>query len=214
MLSDLLERNRAWSAERTGQEPGYFTRLAVHQAPEFFWIGCSDSRVPANDIVGLDPGELFVHRNVANLVIASDLNLLAVLQFAVEMLSVSHIIVCGHYGCGGVRAALGQVELGISDNWLQPLRQLRIAHTASLQSLDQESQLARLCEINVVQQAHNVAATTIVQDAWSRGRSLSVHGWIYALEDGRLQDLGCTLSRPDQLEAALRVQPPGGVSWA
>lgn len=201
----LFENNAAWIESKTARDPGFFQRLARQQAPDFLWIGCSDSRVPANDIVGLDPGELFVHRNVANLVVPSDLNLLSVLQFAVEILQVRHVIVCGHYGCGGVKAALGRVELGLIDNWLQPIKQTWLRHRLELEALEDQARLDRLCELSVIDQVGNVAATTIVQDAWARGNDLAVHGWVYALEDGRLRDLNCTLSDPGQLEPALRV---------
>jgi carbonic anhydrase len=180
--------------------------LSQQQSPEYLWIGCSDSRVPANEIVDLHPGELFVHRNVANLVVASDLNMLSVLQYAVEILRVRHVIVCGHYGCGGVRAALRRVELGLIDNWLEPLRRLVDQHAADLAAQGGEAaQVDRLCEINVVRQAANVAQTPIVQGAWRRGAGVSVHGWIYGLTNGRLRDLGCTLSGPADLRAAARL---------
>lgn len=201
----LFENNATWIERKTAQDPDFFHRLAAQQAPDFLWIGCSDSRVPANDIVGLDPGELFVHRNVANMVVASDLNLLSVLQFAVELLDVRHIIVCGHYGCGGVKAALGRVGLGLSDNWLQPIKHIWLHHQEELVLLDPAAQVDRLCELNVMHQAANVATTTIVQDAWARGRDIAIHGWIYGLDDGRLHDLGCTLTGPEQLHPALRL---------
>ncbi|MBB4285151.1 carbonate dehydratase [Roseospira goensis] len=201
----LFENNAAWVARKTAGDPDFFHRLINQQAPEFLWIGCSDSRVPANDIVGLAPGELFVHRNVANLVVPSDLNLLSVLQYAVEILRVRHVMVCGHYGCGGVKAALRQIELGLIDNWLQPIKQLMLTHGAELDRLDETARLDRLCELNVIAQSRNVAATSIVQDAWARGQPLQVHGWIYALEDGRLRDMGCTRSRGEDLDAAFRL---------
>jgi len=204
-IERLFDNNVAWIAAKTAHDPDFFHRLARQQAPDYLWIGCSDSRVPANDIVGLDPGELFVHRNVANLVVPSDLNLLSVLQFAVEILQVRHVIVCGHYGCGGVKAALGRVELGLIDNWLQPIKQTWLRHRQQLEGLDDQERLDRLCELSVMDQVGNVAATTIVQDAWARGHDLAVHGWVYALEDGRLRDLRCTMSEPEHLEPALRV---------
>jgi carbonic anhydrase len=204
----LFRNNAEWVSRKTDNDPQYFARLAAQQAPDYLWIGCSDSRVPANDIVGLDPGELFVHRNVANLVVASDLNLLSVLQFAVEILKVRHVAVTGHYGCGGVRAALSRVELGLIDNWLQPIKQISLAHRDELEPLDEEARVNRLCELNVVQQVRNVASTTVVQNAWARGQELQVHGWIYAIEEGRLRNLDCTLTSAEQLEPALRVVVP------
>ncbi|MBK1697415.1 carbonate dehydratase [Rhodovibrio salinarum] len=206
-LKDLLDNNARWAAQIDAEDPQYFRMLSQQQSPEYLWIGCSDSRVPANQIVDLHPGELFVHRNVANLVVASDLNMLAVLQFAVETLRVRHVIVTGHYGCGGVRAALRRVELGLIDNWLEPLRRLGAQHAEELASLgDEAAQTDRLCEINVVQQATNVAQTPIIQGAWRRGQKVSVHGWIYGLADGRLRDLGCTLRGPDDLDPATRLR--------
>lgn len=209
-IDRLFANNQAWITRKTAQDPDYFGRLSRQQAPDFLWIGCSDSRVPANDIVGLDPGELFVHRNVANQAVPSDLNLLSVLQFAIEMLSVRHVIVCGHYGCGGVKAALGRQELGLSDNWLQPIKQIWMRNREALQSLSEDEQLARLCELNVRHQVTNVAATTLVQEAWARGDLLHVHGWIYALDDGRLRDLGCKVTGPEGLDPALRLKVPAG----
>ena len=217
-IARLFDNNETWVGARTRGDPDYFHRLARQQAPDFLWIGCSDSRVPANDIVGLDPGELFVHRNVANLVVPSDMNLLSVLQYAVEILRVSHVIVCGHYGCGGVRAALGRTELGLIDNWLQPLKQLTLDHRAELEALDQAARVDRLCELNVAAQVRNVAATSIIQDAWARDQAVAVHGWIYALEDGHLRDLDCSHSRVEDLAAPFRFErapapgPAGGGS--
>jgi carbonic anhydrase len=196
----LFDNNRDWRDDRTTDDPDFFKRLSRQQAPDFLWIGCSDSRVPANDIVGLDPGELFVHRNVANLVVPNDMNLLAVLQYAVEALEVRDIIVTGHYGCGGVRAAVERSGLGIVDNWLGPIKQLYRDHRDALESIrDPGERLDRLCELNVVQQVHNLAATTIVHDAWSRRQPLGLHGWIYSLKDGLLKSVGCTVTGPDQL---------------
>ncbi|QOC21930.1 carbonate dehydratase [Wenzhouxiangella sp. AB-CW3] len=189
-LSDLLENNRQWAEAVTAEDPDFFKRLAGQQKPEFLWIGCSDSRVPANQIVGMQPGEVFVHRNVANLVVHCDMNLLAVLQFAVEYLKVRHVIVCGHYGCGGVQAALEDRRLGLIDNWLRPIRQLALDHAAELDDLPEDQRLNRLCELNVKRQAINLARTTVVQAAWEREQPLSIHGWIYAIGDGRLKDLG------------------------
>ena len=205
-IARLMANNEAWVSARLGEDPDYFHRLVSQQSPDFLWIGCSDSRVPANDIVGLAPGELFVHRNVANLVVPSDMNLLSVLQYAVEILRVRHVIVCGHYGCGGVRAALGRTELGLIDNWLQPLKQIAFEHRAELATLDESARVDRLCELNVAAQVRHVAATSIVQDAWARGQSLAVHGWIYALEDGHLRDLDCSHARVEDLEAPFRFE--------
>jgi len=181
------------------QDPEFFERLSQQQAPQFLWIGCSDSRVPANQIVGLLPGEMFVHRNVANVVIHTDLNCLSVLQFAVDVLRVGHIIVCGHYGCGGVRAALNDDKLGLVDNWLRHVQDVRGRHRAQLDSLAGDAQRhARLCELNVIEQVVNVSRTTVVRDAWLRGQSLAVHGWIYGLRDGLLRDLGmCVTSEAE-----------------
>jgi len=205
-LQDLLDNNARWASEKHAQDPTYFRMLSAQQSPEYLWIGCSDSRVPANEIVDLHPGELFVHRNVANLALASDLNMLSVLQYAVEILRVRYVIVCGHYGCGGVRAALRRVELGLIDNWLEPLRRLSDQHARELAACDGEAARSdRLCEINVKRQAANVAQTPIVQSAWRRGQPVSVHGWIYGLGDGRLRDLGCTLSKPADLHPAARL---------
>ena len=199
VLGHLFASNRAWAADVTARDPDFFARLALQQAPEYLWIGCADSRVPANQIVGLMPGEIFVHRNVANVVVHSDLNCLSVIQFAVDVLKVRHIIVCGHYGCGGVQAALRNAKVGLSDNWLRHVQDVRQKHWARLAELrDEGEQLDRLCELNVVEQVVNVTRTTIVQDAWERGQPLSVHGWIYGLQDGLLRDLGmCVTAQAD-----------------
>ena len=195
-LDKLLENNRAWASERVKRDPTFFTRLEKQQAPEFLWIGCSDSRVPANEIVGLDPGELFVHRNVANVVVHSDLNCLSVLQFAVDVLAVKHVIVCGHYGCGGIRAALEQDSHGLIDNWLRHVQDVVRAHDVKLNAIqDAEARVDKLCELNVIDQVQNVARTTIIQDAWRRGRRVALHGWVYGLKDGLITDLGMTVDR-------------------
>jgi carbonic anhydrase len=193
-LSDLLARNRAWAAEMTSRDQEFFARLARQQAPAYLWIGCSDSRVPANQIIGLLPGELFVHRNIANVVVHTDLNCLSVLQFAIDVLGVRHVIVCGHYGCAGVRAALDDTHHGLADNWLRHIQDVARLHDAELSRLPGAARLDRVCELNVAAQARHVARTTIVQDAWRRGQALSVHGWIYGLADGLIRDLGVTLS--------------------
>jgi carbonic anhydrase len=194
LLSHLFANNRAWAAQVTRRDPEFFARLARQQAPEYLWIGCADSRVPANEIVGLAPGDLFVHRNVANVVVHTDLNCLSVIQYAVDVLNVRHIIVCGHYGCGGIRAALEPRPHGLIDNWLRHVEDVRHKYDAELAAAPAEVVPDRLCELNVVEQVRNVCRTTIVQDAWGRGQRLSVHGWIYALEDGLLRDLGLTIS--------------------
>ena len=189
-LSALFANNRRWAADRTREEPDFFTRLTAQQAPTYLWIGCSDSRVPANEIVDLPPGELFVHRNVANVVVHTDLNCLSVLQYAVDVLDVDHVIVCGHYGCGGVQAALRHSRLGLIDNWLRHVQDVARKHAAELGALTDETQrLNRLCELNVVAQVLHVGETTVVQDAWSRGKKVEIHGWIYDLHDGLLKDL-------------------------
>jgi carbonic anhydrase len=190
-INQLFENNRDWARRRVEESPGFFQRLSAQQSPEFLWIGCSDSRVPANEIVGLLPGELFVHRNVANLVVHTDLNCLSVLQYAVDVLRVKHVIVCGHYGCGGVRAALNRDRLGLIDNWLRHVQDVAEQHDALLSPIDEFAvRVDRLCELNVIEQARHVCQTTIVQEAWGRGQALAIHGWIYGLADGRLHDLG------------------------
>ena len=194
MLTDILARNRDWSAKRQAQEPGYFTRLAALQAPEFFWIGCSDSRVPANVVAGLDPGEVFVHRNVANIIHSSDMNMLSALEFAVEALKVREIIVCGHYGCGGVKAATEDLPHGLADHWLEPIRRLSRAYAVDLsRQPDLEAQRDRLAEFNVVEGVRRVCETPILQRAWTRGAKVRVHGLIYGLKDGLLRDLDCSV---------------------
>jgi carbonic anhydrase len=189
-LSHLFANNRTWAAEMTREDPEFFRRLSHQQSPQYLWIGCSDSRVPANQIVGLLPGEMFVHRNVANVVVHTDLNCLSAIQFAVEVLRVSHIIVCGHYGCGGVLAALRDDKLGLIDNWLRHVQDVRWKHQALLDALPTEAeQHNRLCELNVIEQVMNVSQTTVVRDAWARGHELTVHGWVYDLRDGLLREL-------------------------
>ena len=207
ILHHLFENNARWAAERVAKSPDFFVRLAAQQAPEYLWIGCSDSRVPASEIVDLMPGELFVHRNVANVVIHTDLNCLSVLQYAVDVLRVKHIIVCGHYGCGGVRAALEGSKLGLIDNWLRHVQDVRWKYQDIVEGADSlDARVNRLCELNVVEQAVHVCQTTIVQDAWARGQALSVHGWIYRLDDGLLRDLGVSVTNPGELaEVAARA---------
>jgi carbonic anhydrase len=199
-LQDLFDRNRKWAEGMTSRDPEFFQRLSRQQAPKYLWIGCADSRVPANEIIGVLPGELFVHRNVSNLVVYTDLNCLTVLQYAVEVLKVRHIIVCGHYGCGGVEAAWSNQKLGLSDNWLRYVQEVRQKHHGHLQELrDERRQVDRLCELNVLEQVVHTAYTTVVQDAWARHQELSIHGWIYRLTDGLLRDLGLVVTRPDDL---------------
>ena len=196
-IADLLRRNRDWAASMRASDPDFFNNLAHQQSPEFLWIGCSDSRVPANQITGLAPGEVFVHRNVANLVVHTDLNCLSVLQFAVDLLRVRHVIVCGHYGCSGVHAALHGQKVGLADNWLRHVQDVRESHAAELDAIaDLVARERRLCELNVMAQVRHVCEATVVQDGWASGRPLSVHGWIYGLNDGLIRDLGCTREGP------------------
>ncbi len=211
-VGHLLANNRAWSLRMREQDPQFFPRLARQQAPQYLWIGCADSRVPANQIVGLLPGELFVHRNVANVVVHTDLNCLSVLQYAVDVLTVGAIIVCGHYGCGGVRAALDKQRLGLIDNWLRHIQDVREKHERRLDALAGDQQRCdRLCELNVLEQVVHVCQTTVVQDAWERGQELAVYGWIYSLQDGVLQDLGLCIAQqrdlPASYDAALERLP-------
>ncbi|MBI5941592.1 MAG: carbonic anhydrase [Caulobacterales bacterium] len=200
MLDDLKDNNRNWSRKKTEVDPDFFKRLENQQSPEYLWIGCSDSRVPANEIVGLDPGELFVHRNVANLAPPQDANYLSVLQFAVDVIKVKHVMVVGHYGCGGVRAAVDGVRRGLVDHWLHPIREVYAANRAELEAMDEKERWDRLCELNVIRQVANVASDVFVQDAWARGQSISVHGWCYRLSNGLVNDLGVTVSNPDEVD--------------
>ena len=193
-LAHLLDNNRAWARRTTARDPAFFETLSLQQSPRYLWIGCSDSRVPANEIVGLLPGELFVHRNVANVVVHTDLNCLSVLQYAIDVLRVEHVIVCGHYGCGGVQAAYRRDALGLIDNWLAHVQDVQDRHAGAIDGRDEIAALTRLCELNVIEQARNVCQTTIVRDAWSRAQPLSVHSWIYSLRDGLLRDLDFTVS--------------------
>lgn len=203
MLKDLLKRNQEWSAERNNREPGYFARLATRQSPEFFWIGCSDSRVPANVVAGLDPGEVFVHRNVANVIHSSDMNLLSALEFAVDALRIREIIVCGHYGCGGVKAATEDLPHGLADHWLEPIRRLARAYAIDLSRIETvDGRRDMLGELNVVEGVRRVAETPILRRAWDRGDEIRVHGLIYGLKDGLLRDLDCTVARGHFLKEA------------
>ena len=204
-LRPLFDANRQWSSDITTKDPGFFAKLVGQQSPDYLWIGCADSRVPANEIVGLLPGELFVHRNVANVVVHTDLNCLSVLQYAVDVLEVEHVIVCGHYGCGGVQAALRNARLGLIDNWLRHVQDVMKKHHARLVELpDEASRLHRLCELNVMEQVLNVGQTTIVQGAWDRGKALEIHGWIYDLHDGLLKDLAVGVRSPAEFAEVYR----------
>jgi carbonic anhydrase len=210
-IQTLFDSNRAWAAATEAREPGFFTRLAQQQTPRYMWIGCADSRVPANEITGLDPGEVFVHRNVANVVVHSDLNALSTIQFAVEHLKVAHIMVVGHHGCAGVRAALRGTRVGLADNWLRHVQDVRLRHRRRLEHLPPDEQEDVLCEMNVIEQVGNVALSTVLQDAWTRGQQVAVHGWVYGLRDGLLKDLQVTMDRPDTVvdvfSTALRRYP-------
>ncbi len=202
-LHDLLDQNRRWAASTTARDPGFFTRLLAQQTPQYLWIGCSDSRVPANEILGLLPGDVFVHRNVANVVAHGDLNALSVMQFAVDALKVQHVMVVGHFGCGGVRAALLDLRIGIVDNWLRHVTDVRNQHRAFLDGLaDDELRMKALCELNVLEQAYNVCQTTVLQDAWARGQAVVVHGWVYGLHNGLLKDLQMTVAQWSDVEPA------------
>lgn len=208
MLEDLKANNAAWSKSKTAVDPEFFKRLANQQSPEYLWIGCSDSRVPANEIVGLDPGELFVHRNVANLAPPQDANYLSVLQFAVDVLKVKHIMVVGHYGCGGVAAAIDGKRRGLVDHWLHPIREVHAEHRHELEAIPEErARLDRLTELNVTRQVRNVASDVFVQDAWARGQSLAVHGWVYSLADGLVNDLNVGIAGLQDYQRA--VGQPG-----
>ena len=225
-LNNLFENNRQWAANMLAGDPEFFQRLAKIQSPRLLWIGCSDSRVPANQICGLDPGEVFVHRNVANLVIPTDLNCLSVIQYAVDILKVEDIIVCGHYGCGGVHAALTERSLGLIDNWLRHLQDVRDQHTPRLVGLTPSKRWELFCALNVIEQVRSLAQTTVVRDGWKRGQEFRIHGWIYDINDGLLRDLHCTMANPTDIAAQYhtavaylqpqpsRVTPPGGAAPA
>ena len=203
-LTRLLDQNRAWAENIKANDPGFFQALAKQQSPRFLWIGCSDSRVPSTQLVGVMPGEMFVHRNVANIVVHTDFNCLTVMQYAVDVLKVEHIIVCGHHGCGGVKAAMDNLQHGLIDNWLRHVQDVLHEHEELLEEKDETKRLNRLCEFNVIEQVLNVGRTTIVQNAWERGQELTVHGWIYGLEDGLLRDLGVTIDNAKGLAAVYR----------
>ncbi len=214
-LQHLFHNNRSWAAAMVTKDADFFKRLSEQQSPQYLWIGCSDSRVPANEIVDLLPGELFVHRNIANVVVHTDLNCLSVLQFAIDVLGVKHVIVCGHYGCSGVHAALNRRRIGLSDNWLRHVQDVHHKHERYLAQVLPQHKTDLLCELNVIEQVVNVCQTTTVQDAWDRGQDLTIHSWIYGLNDGLLRDLGVTVNRADDLSAALeqayaRYEAPAG----
>lgn len=214
-LDELLRNNREWAERIKQEDPGFFKRLSQQQSPRYLWIGCSDSRVPANQILGLDPGEVFVHRNIANLVVHTDLNCLSAIQFAVDLLKVEHILIVGHYGCSGVHASLTNRRVGLADNWLRHVGDVAQKHAALLEQVETDSlRHARLCELNVIEQVSNVCQTTMLQDAWARGQKVSVHGWVYSLFDGRVRQLGMDVDEADQLAPAYQkaveaVQPHG-----
>ena len=215
LLQHLFDNNRAWAARMELQRPGFFSQLAQLQTPKYLWIGCSDSRVPANEITGLDPGEVFVHRNVANVVVHSDLNALSVIQFAVDHLKVEHIMVVGHYGCGGVLAALRGTRVGLADNWLRHVHDVKLRHRRRIEPLSVAEQEDVLCEMNVIEQVGNVALSNVIQDAWRRGQQVAVHGWCYGLRDGLVKDLEVSMQRPDEVvnvfRNALKRYPRGSV---
>jgi carbonic anhydrase len=213
ILNALFDNNRSWAQRMTLERPGFFQKLAQQQSPKYLWIGCSDSRVPANEIIGLDPGEVFVHRNVANVVVHSDLNALSVIQYAVDALKVEHIMVVGHYGCGGVLAAARGTRIGLADNWLRHVSDVHLRHRQRLNHLPQVEMEAVLCEMNVIEQVGNVAMSNVMQDDWSRGQKISVHGWVYGLNDGLVKDLNVTMSHSDEVvnvfRAAFKRYPRG-----
>lgn len=211
-IQDLFTHNRAWAAEMERHQPGFFTNLKNQQKPKYMWIGCSDSRVPANQITGLEPGEVFVHRNVANVVVHSDLNALSTIQFAVEMLKVEHVMVVGHYGCGGVQAALNNVRIGLADNWIRHIQDVRDRHRQLLDAIPEPERIDALVELNAIEQVVNVCQSTVLQDAWGRGQQVSVHGWVYGVHDGLLQDLHITVAGLDGLESLYHAAIEGVVS--
>lgn len=203
-LQHLIDKNRAWAEQIERERPGFFKSLAAQQSPKYLWIGCSDSRVPANQVIGLEPGEVFVHRNVANVVVHSDLNALSVIQFAVDVLKVEHIMVVGHYGCGGVLAVLREQRVGLADHWLRHVHDVKMRHRGRLMHLCNHEQEDTLCEINVIEQVGNIAQSNVLQDAWTRGQSVSVHGWCYGLKDGHVKDLGVTMSNSGEVVDVFR----------
>jgi carbonic anhydrase len=207
VLQNLFDNNRRWAAKIKESDPGFFAKLSRQQSPEYLWIGCSDSRVPANEIVDMLPGEIFVHRNIANLVVHTDLNCLSVIQYAVEVLKIKHIIVCGHYGCGGIQAAMGSEDLGLIDNWLRNVKDIYRQHQGRIDALQNEKdRIDLLCELNVIEQVANICHTTIVQRAWKAGQELTVHGWIYSIEDGVLKDLDVCVTNPEEISQTHRIR--------
>jgi carbonic anhydrase len=208
-ISDLFAHNRAWAAQMEAERPDFFTSLVQQQTPKYMWIGCSDSRVPANQITGLEPGEVFVHRNVANVVVHSDLNALSTIQFAVERLKVEHVMVVGHYGCSGVRAALEGARIGLADNWLRHIQDVRDLHRDLLEGIAEERRCDALVELNAIEQVVNVAQSTVLQDAWLRGQVVALHGWVYGIHDGLLKDMGITVTGNDSLEAVYKAAIQG-----
>ena len=204
-ITDLFAHNRAWAAQMEAERPGFFTSLVQQQTPKYMWIGCSDSRVPANQITGLEPGEVFVHRNVANVVVHSDLNALSTIQFAVERLKVAHVMVVGHYGCSGVRAALEGARIGLADNWLRHIQDVRDLHRGLLEGIAEPHRCDALVELNVIEQVINVAQSTVLQDAWLRGQDVALHGWVYGIHDGLLQDMRVTVKGNDGLDLLYRA---------
>ena len=211
-ITDLFAHNRAWAAQMERERPGFFTSLVKQQTPRYMWIGCSDSRVPANQITGLEPGEVFVHRNVANVVVHSDLNALSAIQFAVERLKVEHIMVVGHYGCSGVQAALEAARIGLADNWIRHIQDVRDRHRGLLENMAPEQRAAALCDLNVIEQVVNVSVSTVMVDAWARGQKVSVHGWAFGVHDGLLQDLKMTVSSTDSIDPLYRAAVAGVVA--
>lgn len=210
-LQNLLDKNREWATKIKAEIPDFFEILSKQQTPKYLWVGCSDSRVPANEIINLLPGDLFVHRNVANVVVHTDLNCLSVIQYAVDVLKVEDIIVCGHYGCGGVRAALNGSKLGLIDNWLRHVQDVKQKHDEVLVQVDEDRRVDRLCELNVIEQVNNVCQTTIVQNAWERGQELVIHGWIYGLGDGLIRDLNVSVTSQDELGTVYRKALTAGL---
>jgi carbonic anhydrase len=208
-IQKLFNYNRAWAAQMEIDRPGFFTSLKNQQNPRYMWIGCSDSRVPANQITGLEPGEVFVHRNVANVVVPTDLNCLSTIQFAVDQLKVEHLMVVGHYGCGGVKAALNNTRVGLADNWLRHIKDVRDRHAALLETFEPEERVDVLCELNVIEQVMNVAHTNVIQDAWARGQSVNLHGWVYGLKDGLLQNLNISLRNEESMAALYQAAISG-----
>jgi carbonic anhydrase len=211
-LQDLFTHNRAWAAQMERERPGFFTSLTKQQKPKFMWIGCSDSRVPANQITGLEPGEVFVHRNVANIVVHSDLNALSAIQFAVEMLKVEHIMVVGHYGCGGVMAALHGQRIGLADNWIRHIQDVRDRHRALLENIAPDKRADALVDLNVIEQVVNVCVSTVMVDAWAKGQKVTIHGWAYGVHDGLLQDLQMSVASTDSIEPLYRAAIQGVIA--